>query len=896
MEKTYSSKSVEDSIYKNWEKSGSFKLCSDSGNGKKDGYCIVMPPPNVTGVLHMGHSAMITIEDILIRFNRMLGSQTLWIPGTDHAAIATQTKVEKILKEDGLSRHNLGSKKFLERVERFASESHDTIVGQVRKMGASCDWSREAYTLDKTRTKAVRTVFKMMYDDGLIYRGDRVVNWCPRCHSTLADDEVEYKDQSTKIYTFKYSDDFPFTIATTRPETKLGDTAVAVNPKDKRYKKYIGKTFDVNFLGVRLKLRVIGDRGVDMDFGTGALGVTPAHSFADWQMAESNKLNVVKVIDENAKIRDGFGEFSGKDVFTARKMIVDKLKSDGLLEKEDDINNSLSACYRCDAPVEPLPSLQWFVDVNKKIPKYGKSIKEISVKAVRSGVFGNKKINIYPKRFEKSYFNWMDNLHDWCISRQILFGHQIPVWYKNKSNNKGLNGDVEIYVGVDTPSGDGWVQDTDTLDTWFSSGLWTFSAIANNPDEIKVVDGRLTIDNDDFKKFHPTDVLETAYDILFFWVARMIIMTTYAVGDIPFKDVYLHGLVLDENGKKMSKSKGNVVDPLDMIDRYGADATRLSLVIGTTPGNDSKLSDEKIIGCRNFINKLWNVARYVSQLDSGVGNTKISNNLTLADRWILGRMSNLIDGVGNDIKKYNFSQAGERLKEFTRNDFADWYLELSKFEKNDDKNIILIKVLKDLLKLWHPFIPFVTEEIWKNFDNNKMIISESWPDVEEYSEFAKKKTIDDFDKIKNIITAIRNARSENKIEPSKKIGAIIHCGQSVDLIKTQEVLIKSLRTGIDSITIKKDGEKPSSDNGRSVYIVEGGVEIYLVGAVDVDKERRRIQKEMVDITKYINTINKKLQNKDFVNNAPSAIVNREEVNLKASEDKLSELKDYLKNL
>jgi len=567
------------------------------------------------------------------------------------------------------------------------------------------------------------------------------------------------------------------------------------------------------------------------------------------------------------------------------------LKEGGLLEKEDEIDNSLSICYRCDTPVEPLPSLQWFIDVNKKIPKYGKSIKEISVKAVRSGVFGNKKINIYPERFEKSYFNWMDNLHDWCISRQILFGHQVPVWYKD-----GDGDEKEIYVGVDAPSGDGWVQDTDTLDTWFSSGLWTFSTIANSPDEIKVEDGKLIIDNDDFKKFHPTDVLETAYDILFFWVARMIIMTTYAVGDIPFKDVYLHGLVLDENGKKMSKSKGNVVNPLDMIDEYGTDATRLSLVIGSTPGNDSKLSDEKITGYRNFVNKLWNIARYVLQLDGVSGGDIDTKDLTLADRWILGKVGSLVKDTADDIKKYNFSQAGERLKEFTRNDFADWYLELSKFEKNNNKNVILIKILKDLLKLWHPFIPFVTEEIWKNLSKDKMLISESWPDYTEYSKFTKSKTINDFDKIKNIITAIRNARAENKVEPSKKIEAVIYAGKNIKLIKSQEVLIKSLRTGVGSVEIKKSGKKPSSSSGKSIYIVEDGVEIYLVGAVDSGKEIKRIEKEIDDIKKYITSINGKLNNSDFVKNAPSAIVKREKDNLKNSSDKLLELEEYLNSL
>jgi len=607
LEKTYNPAQCEDEIYKKWEESGVFN--PDNLNLEEDAknYCITIPPPNVTGVLHAGHAAMLALEDILIRYHRMRGERTLWVPGTDHASIATQTKVEKIIKEEGTNRHEMGRDKFLERLREFAQDSHDTIAGQIRKMGSSCDWSREAYTLDETRNKAVRSVFKMMYDDGLIYRGERVVNWCPRCHSTLADDEVEYREQKAKFYTFKYSVDFPISISTTRPETKLADTAVAVNPKDERYKKYIGQDFQVNFCGQKLNIKVIADREIDMEFGTGALGVTPAHSMTDWQMAENNDLEIKKVISEEAEILDGFGEYSGLNVKEARSRVVEYLKKEGLLEKEEEIDNKLSVCYRCDTAIEPLPSLQWFVDVNKKIAKHGKSLKELSTDAVRNGVFGRDKINIYPERFESNYFHWMDNLRDWCISRQILFGHQVPVWKKGEGDNE------EVYVGIEAPEGDNWVQETDTLDTWFSSGLWTFSTLASTPEQIKIEDGKLIIDTEDFKNFHPTQVLETGYDILFFWVARMILMTTYAVEDIPFQDVYLHGLLLDEKGKKMSKSKGNTINPLDLIEQYGTDATRLSLVIGSTPGQDMRLAEDKAGGFRNLVNKLWNVSRYILQ-------------------------------------------------------------------------------------------------------------------------------------------------------------------------------------------------------------------------------------------------------------------------------------------
>ena len=1030
--KSYSPKKYEDKIYQVWEESGYFNPDNLNLDDQAPSYSIVMPPPNVTGTLHLGHAAMLALEDILIRFYRMRGYRTLWIPGTDHAAIATQTKVEKILKEKGLTRHELGREKFLKEVINFAQNSHNTIVNQIKKMGSSCDWSREAYTLDKTRTKAVRSVFKLMYEDGLIYRGERIVNWCPRCHSTLADDEVEYKEQKAKLYTFRYSADFPFTIATTRPETKLGDTAVAVNPKDERYKKYIGQTFQVNFLGQNLKLKVIADRAVDMDFGTGALGVTPAHSLVDWQMAENEGLNIIKVIDEDGKIKPGFGEFSGLEIKEARQRIVGKLREKGLLEKEEEIDNKISLCYRCDTPIEPLPSKQWFINVNKKIPGVGKSIKELSIEAVKNGVFGRKPIRIYPERFRKNYFHWMENLRDWCISRQIWYGHRIPVWYYKKSKIKNLkskfielnfrvkeiydyiksgkkiigtralnpeepnnyfgninpgdeiilnykqeeyitesliaqvedvktykntadllkehnindilpgqseedlinlwnsipgyqekinkNGIIAIKLGgvkpynknitlkvsiedVDDPE---WEQDSDTLDTWFSSGLWTFSTLAKDPEQIKIKNGRLIIDSDDFRYFHPTNVLETAYDILFFWVARMIIMTTYTMRDIPFGDVYLHGLVLDEQGKKMSKSKGNVINPLEMIEKYGTDAVRLSLVIGSAPGNDMKLSEEKIAGFRNLVNKLWNIARFIiekSKAKSRKPELLRTDDLTLADKWILGRMRDLIKEVSDDLVNYRFSLAGEKLREFTWNDLADWYLEASKFEKNKSKEVILIKILRDLLKLWHPFMPFVTETIWQNTDqnnnlkskNNKiqnLLMIEKWPETSEYKKFADLNNENNFEIIKNIIMAIRQARTENKIEPSRKIKAVIYTGQNYKLIKSEEILIKSLRTGIEDLEIKEQGEKID----QAIYITVGNIDIYLLGAIDSEKEKARIKKEIENLEKLIDGIKNKLNNEQFINRAPREIVEREKERLANFNSEIVKLREKLREL
>ena len=1083
LSKAYEPGKYEEEVYQRWKQAGVFNPDKLDTGKDAEFYTITMPPPNRTGVLHMGHAAMLGIEDILIRYHRMKGERALWVPGTDHAAIATQTKVEKILKKEGIDRHALGREKFLERVQQFAQESHATIVKQVERMGCSCDWSREAYTLDKTRSKAVNSVFKLMYDDGLIYRGERIVNWCPRCHSTLADDEVEYKEQRAKLYTFKYSKDFPFAIATTRPETKLGDTAVAVNPKDKRYRKYIGKIYKVNFVGISLILKIIGAREVEKDFGTGALGVTPAHSIADWQLAEDNKLPVIKVINEDGQIHPGFGEYSNKSVLAARKMIVAKLRENGLLEKEEDITNNLSLCYRCDTPIEPLPSKQWFINVNKplRVKKQkskkakkqelnidGKTIKEIAIEVVKLG-----KIKIVPKRFEKNYFHWMENLRDWCISRQIWFGHQVPVWYRTSTENKvrlllvrhgqtdwnkkgimqgqkdiplnhqgeqdalklrkkieqekfdiiitsplkrtsktaellnsynveiiederlkersygkfeglktneilkkypeietfkvnGLpywinvptaetydevkarvsnfiedikkkyagkrvlvvsHGDTldmfyailnnlpnekaygrfslnmrlekyeldseEIYVGTDAPQEKGWQQDEDTLDTWFSSGLWTFSTLANSPEKIRIEDGRLVIDSEDFRNFHPTSVLETGYDILFFWVARMIIMTTYAVNDIPFKTVYLHGLVRDEKGKKMSKSVGNVIDPLDMGNKYGTDATRLSLVIGTTPGNDTNLSEEKIAGYRNFINKLWNISRFVlATVDRKYYSTSadtLPEIKTLSDKWIIDELIRTIITVDQFLVTYNFSQAGEELRNFLWDKLADWYLEIGKIEKNKDE--ILIFILRNTLKLLHPYTPFVTEKIWSLLNSDKQLIIESWPRNLEFTKqgvkFSELGVKDKFNLIKNIIIAIRNARAENKVEPGRKIKTVIYAGKHEELIKIQEVLIKSLRTGIEELEIKKQGKKID----EAIYLSVGDIDIYLLGAVDKEKEVKRVNKEIANLEAVIKRTKIKLTDKNFVKRAPERIVKAEQEKLAVWEEELRKLKD-----
>lgn len=890
--KIYEPQKFENDIYKRWEESGYFnpdKCLSDGiADENKPHFSMVLPPPNVTGRLHAGHAVMVAIEDVLTRFNRMQGKPTLWIPGTDHAAIATQTKVEKLIFEKyKKTRHDLGREEFLKKVEQFAKESHDTIVMQTKKLGSSLDWSREAYTLDKERNFAVRTAFKKMFDDGLIYRGERVVNWCPHCNSTLADDEVEYKKQNAKLYTFKYDRDFPIEISTTRPETKLADTAIAVNPKDERYAKYIGKTFPANFCGINLEIKIIADRNVDMEFGTGALGVTPAHSMIDWQMAQNNSLPIIKVIDENANIKEGFGEFSGKSAIEAREMIIEKLNKQELISKEEEIENNLSICYRCGTSIEPLPSLQWFINVNKKINvKDNKivppGIEEASLKELMLFAVNQNHISIVPDNFTKIYFHWIENLQDWCISRQIWFGHRIPVWYRNE----------ELYCGVQDPQGEGWQQDPDTLDTWFSSGLWTFSTLGW-PNKTK-----------DFDSFHPTTLLETGYDILFFWVARMILMTTYLIGDVPFKNVYLHGLVRDEKGRKMSKSLGNIIDPLDVIEKYGTDSLRLALMIGSTPGHDLKLSEEKIESFRNFTNKLWNISRYILMSVENIDEKINIEKLKPSDIWVMKEMSSLIEDVTSDIENFRISQAGEKLREFTWNIFADWFIEIAKFEENKfEKEWLLKNILEDLLKLWHPFTPFVTEAIWKEMGKEKLLLIEKWPVTEKYNLRMEDWRIENntryFELVQQTIIAIRNIRIENKIDSKEKITAIIRIKKTgnqlfKDVLESEEEIIKKLRTGIEKLTIETSDEV--IEDAYHVAISDGNIYVLRNKSVDVEKEKARIKKEIEKKERFIDGLKSRLSNNDFVSKAPKSVIDHQTESLKKTKIELDSLKKQLGSL
>jgi valyl-tRNA synthetase len=888
--KAYDAGAVEDNIYSIWEQSGYFD--PDKLPGKRtEPFVIMMPPPNATGTLHMGHAMFLTLEDIMTRFHRMRGKAALWLPGTDHAAIATNTKVEKLLAKEGKTKYDLGREAFIGRVKEFIAGSQGTIRRQIRKMGASCDWSREAYTFDDVRSRTVTEIFRRMFEDGLIYRGFRIVNWCPRCESTLADDEVEYKEEPAKLYFMKYG---PFIVATTRPETKLGDTAVAVNPGDKRYQKMVGQVFTVDFGIGPQEIRVISDPGVDMGFGSGVVGITPAHSAVDFAMAEKNLLPLKKIIGEDGKMTALAGKYVGLAVADCRAKFVADLQAKGLIEKIEDFKHSIAICYRCSTVVEPLTSRQWFVDVDVPIPGRGQNLKQLALDAVRKGG-----IKIYPERFEKVYFHWMENLRDWCVSRQIWFGHRVPVWYcqscyveNDDSGRAGVGGKEKkrhsgIVISSEHPgrcpncSRADLTQDTDTLDTWFSSGTWTFSTLGW-PERTK-----------DLKHFHPTQVLETGYDILFFWIARMILMTTYALKQIPFEKVYLHGLVRDEQGRKMSKSLDNIIDPLDVAEKFGTDAVRLSLIIGSSAGNDLKLSEDKIAYFRNFTNKLWNISRFILMTVGQVAKPKTRPMpKTLADRWILGRLDEVVRSVTADLEDMNFSRAGETLRDFTWNELADWYLEIAKIEKG--KESLLTYLLAQVLKLWHPFMPYVTEEIWRRIfaqDERDLLMITDWPKTAGAKRASPASA--DFNVLKEIVVALRNIRAAYRVEPGKAIDAIIYAGSKAALLKKQSHIVSGLAK-VGSLRVAAKGAPPA----QAAATVVGRAQIFvpLGSLVDIAAERQRLGNELAEAERYLATLEKKLENKDFVARAPANVVAAEKEKLAVQREKAAKLKKQLQEL
>ncbi len=837
LDKAYEPAKYEQAIYKAWLDSGFF----NPDNLRTDGpaFTISMPPPNATGILHIGHAAGLTIEDAIIRYKRLQGYKALWVPGTDHASIATQTKVEKILASEGTDRHSLGREKFLERVKQYVADSQGTIKEQIRRLGSSCDWSRERYTFDDGLSQAVNEAFIRMYNDGLIYRGYRIVNWCPRCASTLADDEVEYEEQNAKLYYIKYG---PFVVATTRPETKLADTGVAVHPDDVRYQKYLGQILDIDLAGHKIKVKVFADTSVDPEFGSGVIGVTPAHSMVDYDFAQKNSLEIIKLIDEQGQILASGGKYAGLKVLEARDKFVADLQTSGLLEKTEDIKNNLSVCYRCQTAIEPLTSEQWFVAVDKKIPGRNKSLKELSIEVVKQ-----KDIRIIPHRFEKTYFNWMENLHDWCISRQLWWGHRIPIWYTDDKEIIVAHDEVEARVKA---GGKKITQDQDTLDTWFSSALWTFSTLG------------WPANTKDLQIYHPTGLMETGHDIIFFWVARMILMTEYLLSEKPFSLVYLHGMVRDKDGKKLSKSLGNGIDPIKMIDKFGADALRLSTIIGTAPGNDFRVYEEKIAGYRNFVNKLWNISRFIFSSVTEIKRVREQPvPKTLADAWILSEYNDLVGQVTTDFHKYNLSAAGEKLYEFTWSKLADWYLELAKFEKNKDE--ILLYILERLLIMWHPLTPFVTEQIWQQFKPSHLMLVEHWPKAKNQDQ----KAVKAFAELMELVTMIRNLKAENKMQTTDKPDCFI---ESLLLINESKLTAAHL-AGVTLQSSVIEGVKFKTTHG---YFI-----------INLHKPLK--EQELTNMKAYIVDLEKKLANKAFTENAPRQIVDETRKKLEQAKKKIA---------
>lgn len=887
--KAYDPGSTEDRIYAMWEESGVFTANSQSA---KEAFTITMPPPNATGQLHLGHAVMLALEDIFIRYARMQGKEALWVPGTDHAAIATENVVIGKLKKEGMKdpRAELGREKLVDAIKDFVAGSQDTIRSQVRKMGSSCDWSREAYTMDEPRHRLVNEVFAKMFADDLIYRGHRIVNWDPNLQTNVSDDEVEHAERTDPFYTFQYG---PFEIGTVRPETKFGDKYVVMHPDDERYKDWKhGDTFECEWINGPITATVIKDEAADPEMGTGVMTITPWHSGVDFDIAQRHGLDKEQVIDFDGKLLPIAGEFEGMHIEKAREKIVEKLDAKGLLVKTDEnYVHTVATNSRGGGMIEPQIKLQWFIDVNREVVLW--KSKKMSLKQVMQDVVAEGDIKIIPERFEKTYFHWIDNLRDWCISRQIWWGHRVPVWYKG----------AEEFCGVKAPDGDGWEQDPDTLDTWFSSALWTWSTL---------VDPKLTEDysltlkeiierSPDIQKFHPTQVMETGYDIIFFWVARMILMTTYAVGAVPFDTVYLHGLIRTREGKKMSKSNPEtMIDPLEIIPQYGADALRMSMIVGQSPGNDQKLYEEKIAGYRNFINKLWNASRFVLLIceQEGVDPHAIENqeikksrnqDLSLADRAVLSALQDLIDDVTSGLTEYRLSDVGERLYSFTWDYFCDWYLELSKGEANPE---VLIHVLRTLVTLLHPYCPFVTEELWGSIKpaGADMLITQLWPTAD--SSLKDQSAQSDLQTVIDVISAIRSLRADQGIEPGKKVSIIIH-SQHADLLNDQKDHISTLAK-LENLTIDSTSQK--HEDAASVILSCAEIYMPLEGLIDKDAERKKLTAEKQKLEGFIKGSEAKLGNAKFVDGAPEEVVNLEKEKLEGNKEKLQKIEERLQSL
>jgi valyl-tRNA synthetase len=876
--KSYDPKQIESKWYQFWMEKGYFTPKIDHG---KKPFVIIMPPPNVTGELHLGTALAAIIEDIMTRWHRMKGDPTLWLPGSDHAGIAGQNVVEQLLAKEGLTRHDIGREKFLERMWAWMNKYRPIIAEQHKQLGASCDWTRERFTMDPGPIRAVRITFVNLYNKGWIYRGERIINWCPRCSTALSDLEVDHREMQSHLYYVRYrlekGKDQYITVATTRPETILGDTAVAVNPKDKRYKSLLGKKAILPVIGRTIP--IIADDAVDPAFGTGAVKVTPAHDPVDFDIAQRQGLPSVKILNLDATMNENAGPYAGQDRFACRKALLADLEKDGLLVKIDPYVHSVGHCQRCRTIVEPMVSKQWFV---KSAP-----LAKPAIDAVVDG-----RIKIVPERFTKVYLNWMENIRDWCISRQLWWGHRIPVWYCGDCG--------ELTVAIEDPracakcGSKNIAQDPDVLDTWFSSGLWPHSTLGW-PDK-----------TEDLKYFYPTTVMETAYDILFFWVARMIMMGLENTGEVPFHTVYLHGLIRDEKGEKMSKSRGNVVDPVGIIDKYGTDALRFALSTGNSPGNDMKLNPQKLEGSRNFVNKLWNAARFVVGNIDNVEMKIQPGVLTTEDRWILSRLNHLTAEVTELNEDFQFGEALRRIYDFLWTEYCDWYIEIAKIRlrHNQGPNSplpLLVQVLETSLRLLHPFMPFITEELWQSLRERQregkpdsiMIAPYPVADAEAFDDEAER----EMESVFEIVRSIRNARVESGVDPARFVKTIIAAGKNKQMLEAHVEAIHTLAR-VHPLTISPTGIESAEEFGKAkIMVLNGAVVILpLEGMIDTDAEKSRLLKESEAIKAEVSRIERLLTDDSFINKAPTAVVEKERQKLSDRKDKLAKLNERLTQL
>ena len=878
----YDPSSSEENIYKFWENLGAFTPTIDKD---KKPFVMIMPPPNVTGELHMGHALTLAVEDLIVRWHRMKGDPTLFLPGTDHAGIATQVVVERLLASEGTSRHNLGRDDFEKRIWEWVNRYGNRIYEQIRRMGTSCDWTRKSFTLDPGPRKAVRKTFVDLYNKGLIYQGERITNWCTRCATVLSDLEVRYKDTNGALYKIRYplvDGNGEIIVATTRPETMLGDTAVATNPEDTTFSQLQGK--HVRLPLTNRTIPIITDSAVELDFGTGALKVTPAHDQVDFEIGERHNLDVITVIDPEGKMNHFAGKYEGLDRIECRKKIVADLKSEGFLVETENYNHSVGHCERCDDLLEPSVTKQWYVSME--------GLASPAINAIRDG-----KINIVPDRFKSVYFNWMENIRDWPVSRQLWWGHQLPVWYCKSCD--------AVLVEYEDPTSCNKCQseilerDPDVLDTWFSSGLWTHSTLGW-PES-----------TEDLDYFYPGSVMETGYDILFFWVARMIMMGIENMGEPPFETVYLHGLVLDPEGVKMSKTKGNVLDPIELIEAYGADAIRFALTTGTAAGNNLRMNEQKLEASRNFANKLWNASRFVISNVEASGykpKTKpIESKIHRHDKWINGRLNQVKTQVEQYMNDFQFGEAQTEIHDFLWNEYCDWYIELAKLRlrKNDPLSpiAVLSDTLEQTLRLLHPFLPFVTEEIWQKIrglaEDPKvwpaaLMISE-YPDSQQ--SVVNSDAIGEMESVFELIRAIRNIRGEFKIKPRETLNcAIAPSSTANNLLLEEESEYIKLMAGISKLEILDAANVDSDGATMSMVVNIGTAQVSLGEDIDIEAEIKRLTEEKNSLTKYLASITKRLNNPGFVNNAPPEVVEKEKDRLNSSDSRIARLRDILQKL